>query len=71
GFPTSELAKNSDIVLCFNSRVPDDIMYVHMVCIMEISVIGMLQHTIYNKYHKELLPFIKKSKDAIKLALNN
>jgi DNA-binding MurR/RpiR family transcriptional regulator len=71
GNSTSDLAKNSNIVLCFNSRIPDDLMYVHMVCIMEISIIAMLQHTIYNKYHKELLPFLPKTKDAIKIALNN
>jgi DNA-binding MurR/RpiR family transcriptional regulator len=67
GFQNSELAKLSDILICYNSRIPDDLRYLHMIFILEITAIGMIQNTILSKHYEELMPYIQKTIDTTKL----
>jgi DNA-binding MurR/RpiR family transcriptional regulator len=70
GFQNSELAKLSDLIISYNLRIPNDLMYIHMTCMIEVTIMGMLQNVILTRYHKELDPFLRNTRDAIKAALN-
>lgn len=54
GFQSSALARHADLLLCYNSRVPDDIRYLHMIYICELTIISAIHFAIINKYHNEL-----------------
>lgn len=58
GFSSSKLAKMSDIVLSFNSRVPDDLRFIPVAFICEVAILGALQAAIINKYHDELAHYL-------------
>jgi DNA-binding MurR/RpiR family transcriptional regulator len=67
GFQTSELKKLADINICFNSRIPDDLRYQHMIFFMEITVIAMIQNTILTQHYKELSPVLQRTIDIVNM----
>jgi DNA-binding MurR/RpiR family transcriptional regulator len=69
GYQNSELAKLADIPIVFNIRIPNDLAYIHMICMLEVSILAMLQNVILGLHYKDLDPLMQKTKDAIKLAL--
>ncbi|MEL7649162.1 MAG: MurR/RpiR family transcriptional regulator [Sedimentibacter sp.] len=58
GFNTSKLAKISDVLLCYNSRIPDDIRCIPVAFICEVAIIGSLQASIINLHHDELTNYL-------------
>jgi DNA-binding MurR/RpiR family transcriptional regulator len=67
GFQTSELAKLADINICFNSRIPDDLRFQHMIFFMEITVIAMIQNTMLSQHYKELNPVLQRTINIVNM----
>lgn len=67
GFKNSALARNADILLCYNSRVPDDLRYLHMIYTCELAIISAVHAAIINKYHNELAIRIEHANLAAKV----
>ena len=64
GFSDSSLGELSDILLSYNARVPDDLRYLHMIYVCELSVISAIHSVILNKHKKELALPIRRSNIA-------
>lgn len=54
GFSASGLAGIADVLLSYNSRVPDDLRYMHMIYVCELSIISAIHSMILNKHQREL-----------------
>lgn len=67
GFANSTLAKQSDILLCYNSRVPDDLRYIHMIYTCELAIVSAIHSAILNKYHNELAPRLENANQAARV----
>lgn len=67
GFQNCILAKYADIMLGYNSRVPDDMRYLHMIYICELAVISAIHSAVIHRYHNELALRIQNAGVAAKL----
>ncbi len=67
GFQDSILGRDADILLSYNARVPDDLRYLHMIYVCELSVISAIHAAVINKYHNELSLRIQNASLAQKL----
>lgn len=54
GFPDSPLGEISDIHLSFNARVPDNIQYIPLAFICDLTILGILQAVTTAKNRKAL-----------------
>lgn len=54
GFSASGLAGIADVLLSYNSRVPDDLRYMHLIYVCELSIISAIHSMILNKHRREL-----------------
>lgn len=61
GFSGSNLAGFADVLLSYNSRVPDDLRYLHLIYVCELSIISAIHSVILNKYQQELAKQIRHS----------
>lgn len=54
GFSDSCLGNLADIVLSYNARIPDNLQYVPLALIGDLTVIGAIQAVLVSRYHDQL-----------------
>ncbi len=64
-FPNSSLAKMASVALCYSLNIGDDLRYLHIARMCEISVIGLLQSALINAVPGHFLASLECSKKAI------
>jgi DNA-binding MurR/RpiR family transcriptional regulator len=64
GFANSLLIRYSDIRLCYNATIEDDLRYLHIARICEIAILGTLQNCILSRNYDKLQKGMQISKDA-------
>lgn len=64
-FSNSTLARMASIPLCYSINIGDDIRYLHIGRMCEISIIGLIQSVLINSMPRHVLANIERSKKAI------
>jgi DNA-binding MurR/RpiR family transcriptional regulator len=64
GFANSLLIRYSDIRLCYNATIEDDLRYLHIARICETAILGTLQNCILSRNYDKLQKGMQISKDA-------
>ena len=61
----STIARLADIMLCYSSKIPDDIRHMHIARINELSILGILQSVLTSDFENKLRGNLLISKQAI------
>lgn len=70
GYSESPLAKTVSIPLCYSTKVEDDLRYLHVARMCELSIIGLIQSEVLNIMPEERREKLLLSQSAIKSVRN-